>query len=750
MRQLWAGPLILAGALLLAAPSREPDIPPATFVARGPSPRGPAMTRVADLLQDFAEGQGELSGPDPVASFGEAVPWRTAPGRPTVLYGWPRTGGSESTRGLLLGDGQRWCTSFSRVPGSRLRFEAIAPATPAVLEVSDGVAAARPVPVSTANDDDGVLFDEPTSNRVCLAARGDAVLVGEPRIVAPETAPDARPRWVVIVIEDTLRGDVLDPPLRAEAPTLAALAEGGLTFTNASSPASHTMAAVVPVLMGRDLMRIEPRYRVRNARWSTTIFSAPLSSIYARPNLAITHLAEDVGYHSVFLGNNGLLTGLPAFSRMSIRGSPRTGTVDSAARLGSLLPRFADERVLLVYYISATHPVSVAPDRLLRDRGCATLSGADAMRCVYAPRVRHGDEGLQALQAALAHLGLSQRTLQVVTADHGEAFEDGWSVEEKAGFGRGRMDVSHGFTESWSVLHVPLVLNGPGVPRATVDGRVSTFDIVPTIARLLQAPTPARLDGIPLPFTGQTDPGVRTFSSYGMCSHSEQRGDLQFVWWDLSMCGERYSVEDGRRFRTSLELWSGNRFVADESTDPRTVQAWFTAHAARVRDRLGADPFVLDASSLPPGAVVEVQAPHGRIVDHGPSATVRGFSGIGPAELLAGDSVLRVRFDGYRGLYAVVVVPPESPVLVRVSIPGGGSAVVHAGPLQLPMDALGQLLDPSAHRASWWSPTPPPARPVTGPTIRFWWQRLAGPEAVTHTAREIDVSRVLREWGYVR
>jgi hypothetical protein len=236
-----------------------------------------------------------------------------------------------------------------------------------------------------------------------------------------------------------------------------------------------------------------------------------------------------------------------------------------------------------------------------------------------------------------------------------------------------------------------------------------------------------------------------------MCSHSEHRGDLQFVWWDVSMCGDRYSVEDGRPLRTSLELWAGNRFVADESTDPLAVQAWFVDHASRVRDRLGADPFVLDASSLPPGAVVEVQAPKGRIVDHGPSATVRGFSGIGPAELLDGDSMLRVRFEGYRGLYAVVVVPPESPVVVRVSIPGGGSVVAHAGPLQLPMDALGQLLDPSSsHRASWWSPAPPAARPVTLPTIRFWWQRLEGPEAVTHTAKDVDMSRVLREWGYVR
>jgi len=43
--------------------------------------------------------------------------------------------------------------------------------------------------------------------------------------------------------------------------------------------------------------------------------------------------------------------------------------------------------------------------------------------------------------------------------------------------------------------HVPLILSGPGIRRGVYDGRVSTVDIAPTLARLLDLTPAEPLDG---------------------------------------------------------------------------------------------------------------------------------------------------------------------------------------------------------------------------------------------------------------
>jgi arylsulfatase A-like enzyme len=43
--------------------------------------------------------------------------------------------------------------------------------------------------------------------------------------------------------------------------------------------------------------------------------------------------------------------------------------------------------------------------------------------------------------------------------------------------------------------HVPLILWGPGIRRGVYDERVSTVDIAPTLARLLDLTPPEPLDG---------------------------------------------------------------------------------------------------------------------------------------------------------------------------------------------------------------------------------------------------------------
>ena len=83
---------------------------------------------------------------------------------------------------------------------------------------------------------------------------------------------------MVLTIVDALRGDLLRGARAPEIlPTLHELSEEGHYYERAVAPGCHTRASVWPILMGRDLMRIDPLKR----RQSMPIQS-PLETVYSR------------------------------------------------------------------------------------------------------------------------------------------------------------------------------------------------------------------------------------------------------------------------------------------------------------------------------------------------------------------------------------------------------------------------------------------------------------------------------------
>jgi arylsulfatase A-like enzyme len=105
---------------------------------------------------------------------------------------------------------------------------------------------------------------------------------------------------------------------------------------------------------------------------------------------------------------------------------------------------------------------------------------------LYDAGVRQLDAEIGRLLAKLDDLGVTDRTLVVVTADHGEEFMEHGRVE-------------HFLTAYQEMLHVPLILRGPGVPAGLrVRTPVSLVDVAPTILSLAGAPVPSGLDGVDL------------------------------------------------------------------------------------------------------------------------------------------------------------------------------------------------------------------------------------------------------------
>jgi arylsulfatase A-like enzyme len=106
---------------------------------------------------------------------------------------------------------------------------------------------------------------------------------------------------------------------------------------------------------------------------------------------------------------------------------------------------------------------------------------------LYDGEIRLVDDHLAMLRAKLEELGIAQKTIIVVTSDHGDEF-----------FEHGRK--GHHRTLYDEIVRVPLILYVPGAKpnRGEVTMETSTIDIMPTLLGLVGAPLPPGIEGIDL------------------------------------------------------------------------------------------------------------------------------------------------------------------------------------------------------------------------------------------------------------
>ena len=111
---------------------------------------------------------------------------------------------------------------------------------------------------------------------------------------------------------------------------------------------------------------------------------------------------------------------------------------------------------------------------------------------LYDGKVRQTDEEVGAILAKLEELELLDKTLIVVTADHGEELFDHGFV--------GHASTSLAGTLYDEVIRVPLIMRLPGVLPAgkVVEQQVEGIDVMPTIFDLLGLPPPPAVQGTSL------------------------------------------------------------------------------------------------------------------------------------------------------------------------------------------------------------------------------------------------------------
>ena len=304
-------------------------------------------------------------------------------------------------------------------------------------------------------------------------------------------ADDPAPPNLIVVNVDTLRADHLSVygyP-RDTAPFLAELAEASVVFEAARSNSSFTRESVGSLLTGRLPSRLG------RTGWN----AAPDAS---GPHLG--RLLARAGHRTAFLSNTvmlkhrGFSQGFDVVQHLPERWDLSGAGAKLVDRALAFLDAGAPPFGLYLHFLDPHAPYAPPPERMERLGAPTTpaplslyeeaIPGLAALRAEgfgpgdprfedliarYDAEIRDVDAALRALFEGLEARGLAERTVVVVTADHGEEFLEHDYLE-------------HGWTLYDEVLRVPLLLWAPGrLAPARVAEPVSQIDLLPTLATLL-------------------------------------------------------------------------------------------------------------------------------------------------------------------------------------------------------------------------------------------------------------------------
>jgi len=390
-----------------------------------------------------------------------------------------------------------------------------------------------------------------------------AGLWAEPLLLARTPPDESSPPSVVLVSIDTLRPDHLGAYgyERDTSPNLDRLAAGGVLFREAIAQAPETLGSHMSILTGRipsvhgvtgDLDVLSPSCRT----------------------LADSFL--DAGYRTAAFTEGGYVDGRFGFHRGFQRyhdGDPVPADPGGDARrtferARAWLDRFGDRPFFLFVHTYEVHTPYAPPEpyhvfgdpaydgpyaelvdipQLLELNALPAAESREHREqavALYDGEIRCTDHHLGGLLDHLERAGLDDRTVVVVLSDHGEEFD------EHGAFG------IHGHTLHDEVIRVPLIVHGPGIARGREVARpVALYDLLPTLAELLDLSVPEDLDGVS--FAGslakEAGEGVRGSSSRGLVSEDHtgytrfalRRGRSKYVateevaeWWVDFLIGE--------------------------------------------------------------------------------------------------------------------------------------------------------------------------------------------------------------------
>jgi len=324
-----------------------------------------------------------------------------------------------------------------------------------------------------------------------------------------DSVPARRPNILLVVI-DTLRADRLGAygNRRGLTPFLDELAARGHVAQRARAQAPWTNPSVASIL---------------TSRFQSQHGIITYGSVLAESELTLAEVLKADGYATGAFSANGLIgkslgfgQGFDRFdAHLLMKGDdptylriPRRAdqmAADALAWLADIRRDGpADTPIFLYLHLMEPHsPYAPPPELLARVRGTRppfdVRQASEAMYIdnltplgetqlqeivdAYDASVLAVDGALRAFFAALRERGFLDDAVVVVTADHGEEFQEHGA--------RG-----HGKTLYDEVIRVPLIVLAPGPPQAgVVEHLVSSVDIAPTVLALAGIPIPPSFEG---------------------------------------------------------------------------------------------------------------------------------------------------------------------------------------------------------------------------------------------------------------
>ena len=367
---------------------------------------------------------------------------------------------------------------------------------------------------------------------------------GEARLLYPPKSP---PRNVLLVSVDTLRADRLGcyGYSRPTSPRIDALAAQGVRFHHAISQAPWTTPSHTSMLTSR-----YPSSHHVTQSWAA--FDRFLNDghgyrVLSEDATTLAEVLQDRGFRTLALTGGATVGAEVGFAQgFDVYRDDGYGLLKKVRpAVGRWLAESRDVPFFIFLHTFEVHAPYLHPEmaegvltaaqresihEYARQPGSGDVDGfakrlrelglfrMEVTSALYDGGIQFTDAFLGLLMEDLHGLGLDERTLVVLTSDHGEEFSD----HEPA-----RFYDAHCQTVYEEMIRVPLILRLPGTLSAgrVVDVPVELVDVAPTVLGLLGIQAPAVMEGSSLEglAAGRTEKHKEWTLSESTCNDPETK-----------------------------------------------------------------------------------------------------------------------------------------------------------------------------------------------------------------------------------
>lgn len=332
------------------------------------------------------------------------------------------------------------------------------------------------------------------------------VVVGAASLASCRAPAVPRPPHLLLVSIDTLRADHVGAcgyP-RSTTPFLDTLAARGHLLTNVLVPLPATGPSHASYLTALHPLQHSVLANAMVLPESALTLAEVLQAhgYFTMGAVAISHLGSRYGFGQGFSVFSDGWEASPPLDTPRRRGAPSVNAevfrmLDAYRRQRGGQPLF-----LFVHYFDLHSPYRMHPGYEVPEPVPLPVAVKSHRRPLariieqYDSGVRFVDDHIARLYGRLEELGLADNLLVAVVSDHGEQLGE-------HGHRAGHADV-YGET-----VRVPVILQGPGIPRGRADAPASSMDVPATLMRRLGIPLPPAAEGRLLPGFGSTEAEAR-------------------------------------------------------------------------------------------------------------------------------------------------------------------------------------------------------------------------------------------------